>query len=464
MKRLLFFLIIFLLHLPVYSLDVVYPSKHYAVINAPSTFIFGNTEEGSNLTINSKPVKLYDEGIFIDTIPLEYGINTVIIKSNKGGQCDEAVYKIERKKYTPSSQGKPIEFIPKTQGKYLYTKTIKDNATIREKPSMSSKRAGDIQKGIILYLSGRKGDFYKIEENGEFWIHKSNIEEPVELGARMQAYVEKIENYSDSLYEYTKVYLSHPVLYKVMQSGRTLNVILYGTKYRNNENITDNVELTYELSSDVLAYEGYYEDGRFIFKRAKLPETADTNMPLKGIKIFIDAGHGGKETGAVGPTRVKEKDINLAIVKYLYNELIQRGADVSYSRYEDIQTGLYERVANAKKNNALISLSIHCNSLPNGKNPLIYHGTETHYYNENAKVLADIIRKNLSADLGLKDNGTKNSSFALTRSTNPISVLIETAYMINPDEYLLLKRPESQEQIAKSIRKSLEEFIILIKN
>ena len=70
---------------------------------------------------------------------------------------------------------------------------------------------------------------------------------------------------------------------------------------------------------------------------------------------------------------------------------------------------------------------------------------------------------NLVKDLNLKDNGLKKSSFALNRSTNPISLLIEVAYMINPSEYKLLQNDTFQTNVAKSIKKSLEEYIISLK-
>ena len=201
-----------------------------------------------------------------------------------------------------------------------------------------------------------------------------------------------------------------------------------------------------------------------IFKKANLPENIDDNNPLNGINIFIDAGHGGYEKGTIGPSRILEKDVNLDISKKLIALLQESGANISYSRIEDKQVNLYDRVDIAKESNALISLSIHCNSLPYTKNPYKQHGTESHYYNENAKKLSEIIKTNLVNDLKLKDNGNKKNSLALNRSTNPVSVLVEVAYMINPEEYILLQNETFRRNVAKSIKKSLEEYILYLKN
>ena len=62
----------------------------------------------------------------------------------------------------------------------------------------------------------------------------------------------------------------------------------------------------------------------------------------------------------------------------------------------------------------------------------------------------------------IKNNGIHRSSFAVVRQTNPISVLIEVAYLINPEEYHLLKNENFRYRVAHSIKKSLEEYICKI--
>ena len=179
------------------------------------------------------------------------------------------------------------------------------------------------------------------------------------------------------------------------------------------------------------------------------------------MRIFIDAGHGGRDTGAVGPTKIPEKKFNLAIALKLI-DLLQReeGAIVSYSRNTDVFVDLYERVNLAKQNEALISVSIHNNSLPQGVDPYVKHGTGTYYYNYNAKNEALIIKNNLVNDLKLKDDGLNYKSLVLDRATDPVSSLIEVAYLTYPQEYMLLQDEKFQMEAADSIRKSLREFIL----
>lgn len=462
----LIFTIFLLLSKAAFALDIVYPANKETTINAKSTFFIGNVHPLSELTINSENVKIWKEGVFVHVVPLKYGINYINLKENINGKIQTQTYKILRPK-PQSTNSSAVNFTAKKEGIYIYTKTNNDNSTVRSYPSTTSRRITELQKGTVLYISGKQGNYYKIEENGnsEFWIHKNNLEELKEANKRINAEIIKSERYSDKFYKYTKISVSHPVLYTFEQIGNNkLKLTLYGTKIANDtENSTNNTEFIFE-EKQIAGYDGYYENGNFIVRIAKVPDKISMKKPLQGIRIFIDAGHGGDEKGSVGPTRIPEKDINLAISKRLIELLKQEGAIVSYSRLEDKKVKLYDRVKIARDNNAQISLSIHANALPDGADPYKTHGTETHYYQDNAELLALIIKKNLSVDLNLRDNGIHRSSFAMTRSTNPISVLVEIAYMINPDEYQKLKDKNFQGEAAKSIKKSLEEFIFLLKN
>ncbi len=441
---------------PIYAkIDVVYPSKPQSEINASSFFIFGNTDNNTKFFINSKPVKLWDNNFFVETLPLEYGKNTIILRSEHKGNTEELTYTVTRNKNIAAKQVS-AEFKPISENEFLFARTINDNSTIREKPLRTSNRVIDLPKDVILYLSGSKGDYYKLDTNGdsEYWIHKSNIENPVIVSKRLKLKIEKITEEEDNLYKYKKFHLNYPAMYTLKEEENAIILTLCDN---------DTQEYKIYFSNFILGYDCYYDDKTLVFRSAKLPKI-NKHKPLKGINIYIDAGHGGNESGAIGPTRICEKDINLSIANHLIKMLKADGANVSYTRTNDSKVGLYERVEKAKANNAHISVSIHNNSLPNGKDPYIVHGTEVHYYNKNAYKLAKIVQNNLANDLSLKDNGVHKSSFVLTRASNPISILVEAAYMINPEEYILLKNEFFRRNIAKSIKKSIENYILSLQN
>ncbi len=444
-------------------IDVVYPSDN-AVVNAPSVFLIGNTDKGSAFFINGNPVKLWEDNFFVHVVPLNLGSNQIKLKSVHAGISEEKIRTVKRIKPAVSSGGKTSS--PASLQTFLaYTKTINDNSTLRENSSSRSKRLGEISSGVNLYLNAKRGDYYRIAENGDsaFWIHKSNIVEPVMTEFKTLSEIREIRHDSDEKYDYIRFCLSSPVMYTAKQTANTVELTLYGIKNEQGENPENqNHKYTVSPSGMILGYECYYEDNVLVFKIAKRPVISEGKPILKGVAVFVDPGHGGEEKGSVGPTRVAEKDINLAISKYLAEELAQSGAVVYMSRTSDKKVGLYDRVKMAKKHKTLISVSIHCNALPNGANPYEHHGCEVHYYNMNAKPLAEIIQNGLVNDLNLKNNGVRCSSFALNRSTNPVSVLIEVAYMINPEEYILLKNPEFEKKAAKSIKNSIEKYILML--
>ncbi len=443
------------------KIDIVHPSSNNGVINAPSTYITGSTNQNAVLTINSKKVKIWNGGIFVFNVPLEYGTNKIKIKSTHSGIHESRTLFIKRNKPAVKSPVKMPVYKQNTVG-VLYAKTINDLSTVREKPSSSSQRVIDLPANIVLYLEGQQGDYYKIQEKGnsEFWIHKSNLTVPVSLGKRITPQIKNIKFYTDKKYEYYKFYLTYPVLYTLKQQGNSINVTMYGVK---DDKGSNNYTYTLNFDKPILGYDCYYENSSLVFRKAKHPDFINISSPLQGIKIYVDAGHGGSEKGAIAPDRICEKNINLDIACNLIKLLKEAGADVTYSRITDKKVELYNRVKMAKANNALISISIHNNSLSYGEDPYLNHGTEVHYYNDNAKELANIIKNNLVKDLNIKDNGIHKSSFAMTRETNPVSILVEIAYMQYPEEYLKLKNPQFRKEAAKSIKKSLEQYILTLK-
>ena len=181
------------------------------------------------------------------------------------------------------------------------------------------------------------------------------------------------------------------------------------------------------------------------------------------MKILLIAGHGGKEFGAIGPTEVPEKNINIAIANYLKEILEKKGAIVVMTRNNDEYVDLYERVRIANKKEAEILISIHNNSLPDGKNPYLIHGTSSYYYHDFSKPLAQCIQNSLLLTTGFPDHGVQNASFVLTRPTMPVSVLLEIGFMINPFEYEMLLNKNNQKKYAMAIVDGIEKYLKSIK-
>lgn len=147
-----------------------------------------------------------------------------------------------------------------------------------------------------------------------------------------------------------------------------------------------------------------------------------------GLKICIDAGHGGHDSGAIGLT--KEKDENLKLAKEIKKRLEQHGVEVVMTRETDVFISLNERVKIANRNNVDGFYSIHFNSAGNVK----AKGFENfHYYNSSggkriAKHLYDtIINKNIT----LSNRGVKQAGYYVIKNTVMNACLIEVAFISN---------------------------------
>ena len=82
------------------------------------------------------------------------------------------------------------------------------------------------------------------------------------------------------------------------------------------------------------------------------------------VKVFLDAGHGGHDPGALG-NDLREKDINLSVALKVGNILINHSVNVNYSRTTDVFVELAERARKANNYNADIFVSLHCNAFDN---------------------------------------------------------------------------------------------------
>ena len=174
------------------------------------------------------------------------------------------------------------------------------------------------------------------------------------------------------------------------------------------------------------------------------------------VKICIDPGHGGADPGAVGPTGLKEKDVNLAVGLKLA-ELLKPICTVVMTRTTDIRLGknqkedLAARVAIAEKNKVDRFVSIHCNSYTDRN----VRGIETFAYapGGNGEKLARAIQAELIKATGLNDRKVKfsGSSIYVLKYTSMPAVLTEVGFISNPNEEKLLRDPAFQAKVAKTI-------------
>jgi len=222
-------------------------------------------------------------------------------------------------------------------------------------------------------------------------------------------------------------------------------------------------------------------------------------LGLKIGRIVIDAGHGGHDTGTIGPDGVYEKDVVLDVALKLGKELEQRlGAEVVYTRDDDTFIPLETRTAIANQQQADLFISIHANS---SSDPTA-RGVETYYLNftsdraaletaarENAvsqqsiHELQDLVKKialkekieesrELAVDVqsslhtglaskspAIRDRGVKKAPFIVLIGANMPSILAEISFISNPTDEKKLQTSEYRQKIADSLYKGIAKYV-----
>ena len=428
-----------------YGFEIVYPKTKTPVINSQTTFFIGSSKDP--ITINGVNIPLHSSGGFAYFVRLPQAVNTFTIKDKNKTEIYTIKKNIPQK---ASFHQKLIEY-----------KTIKpimvnvENTPLRSTPvDAGINRMSHLQKGVLLTADGEMGGFYrvKLEDSKKGWISKKNV---VQTEPFTPAVIKK-SSFKENKNEYVLTFeLDKRVPFKITE-GHTIGLDFYNT-YKSSHYSFPYHEKT--GAKRLWGYLGQYEGNNFILKIRKPPKLSKTKK-LDGITITVDAGHGGREYGAVGCLRHKEKDVVLKTAKYLEKELRSKGANVVMTRTDDSYVGLYDRVKIANDNNSTFFVSIHNNALPDSLNPNEHRGTSLYYYYDEAKDFGHTILNTMIKELGTKNDGLRQQSFAVVRNTGALSILIEVAYLINPEDNSMLIKDEFQKNIAKAIADGIEKYIL----
>jgi N-acetylmuramoyl-L-alanine amidase len=223
-------------------------------------------------------------------------------------------------------------------------------------------------------------------------------------------------------------------------------------------------------------------------------------LGLKIGRIVIDAGHGGHDTGTIGPTGLMEKDLCLDVALRLGKLIEQKlpGADVVFTRSDDTFVPLEDRTRIANEAKADLFVSIHANSSPDHG----ARGVETYYLNmkgspeamevaarENAvaqesihdledmvmkiartekidesKEFAEDVQESLSQRIQktakpVRDRGVRKAPFVVLIGADMPSILTEISFLSNPADEKLLKKPEHRQQIAEGVFQGVSSYL-----
>ena len=451
MKRLVLSIIyIFLLPVACYALTIAHPTKQQMCVTDSGIFFAGKIEKDEQVFINNIKMCPEETGAFSHSFSLEKGVNNFEVRCLKeGAEAEITNYSLTRVSL-PKSPNKV--FVPQESSYYTVNT---DNTILRSSPvDAGMNRLGYLPCGTKVVSDGISGGFSRIylSKNNYGWISTRNLSKSDEtefcFTPNCLLKTEEQRTKTGSLYEY---YLSDNVPYSVISDGQTLKLTLYNIS-------TDNEKYIQEFELDRFPrYSSDMKNG--ILKICFKENPVKTRILNKHINIVIDAGHGGKEMGAVGCLGDKEKDINLEVALKLKELLKQHKYNVSMTREADEFISLNDRVSCAKSKDAMIFISIHLNSVPYSVDPNTKSGCGVYYYNPQCKKLAEEVSKEIAEGLSLTDGGAIQASYAVIRPTEYIGILVELAYMVNPKDVSVYKSEEFLEHSAEAIYRGLVNYI-----
>lgn len=199
-------------------------------------------------------------------------------------------------------------------------------------------------------------------------------------------------------------------------------------------------------------YSIYYKDKRLVIKVKRQP----VDLSLENMKVAVDAGHGGDNSGATGlKTGIQEKKYTLLIAKQLERVLQEKEAKVFMTRTKDTAIGMVERTEMIKKEDPDFLISIHLNSSVRDS----IKGVSTYYRYIGFRPMTQYILESL-LKLGLDNFGNIGSfNFALSGPTEYPNCLVEVAFLSNSDDEQLILDPEFHKAVAMQIVEGIKEWL-----
>ncbi|WP_414542173.1 N-acetylmuramoyl-L-alanine amidase [Nostoc sp. CCY0012] len=376
---------------------------------------------------------------------------------------------------TQISPGKILSLSP---AKLPVIEVIADAGVARTGPSTTDSRLTPLPKGVQASVTGKQGDWLRLDYGG--WIHSQETR-TIPKAIPPRSHIRSI--ISQQLPTATEIVfpLQIPVPVTIEQGNKSFTLTLHNTTAQTDtirlddnpiisrldwQQITpETVQYTFHLKKDQQwGYNVKYQDTSLVLNLRHPPQRRQ-QRPLSGLKILLNAGHGGEELGAAGPTGYLAKDLNLVVTKLLRDELVRRGALVVMTREDDRDLSLVARqrmidqIEPAMASPAVgIALTFHYRFLPDDGDAENTKGISSYWYHPQAHSLAVLLQNRLVQDLGRSSFGVYWNNLALTRPHTAPSVLLELGFMSNPDDFELAMNPQEQQRLARVLAEGIVEW------
>ena len=460
---------------------ITQPGLNYST-SAGKVSILGASDWDFPIYMNGQKLETTIHGFFAEYVSLTAGLNNFVFINNDKSKTVTINYKPSGSSGSSSPGAAPFSAL-----KYLYVSgstatygIVKVNNATRAKDNLEGKDLMvPLAKGTTSKIIGEDKYFYMLSDYS--FAYKSSFD--VFDGAIPTNYITGISVKYNPDYNSAEVAFKMNVnaLYDYSFDGNRLVLTFYGSQNAASIDLNDNKlvsKITPVTSSGYgsCAYEvlldkgsitnGVYVEflnGKMVLGFKKVPKVSDGN--LNDVKIFVDAGHGGSDPGALGPMKTfgpAEKDINLEIAKATVRYLSSMGANIITTRMDDSNISLADRMEIVTENKPDISLSIHSNATAVSNNYDVAKGYRTYYTFElpvtGQEDAVSFISRRTAEIVGLSYSNKNKSNLAMARNLYCPSFIFEVGFMSNPDDYEWLLLEENQVAVGEAIGQATAEW------
>ena len=347
-------------------------------------------------------------------------------------------------------------------------------------PRLGGPIRSELGPGVVLKANGKIGRNYRVRlsrtENG--FISQDDVDVMPTETVSPSYYITSMSCGPGAGADIVTIPYSEPVPYEVVPEPDQNRIVItmFGVETANTwvshragckliDKLTweQTTPETYKIyvnlkSKDIWGYD-LRRDGNRLIMRIKYPPVYDlaNEKPLTGLKIAVEAGHGGSGSGAIGLSGLVEKDINLDLSFMLGDLLKSMGAEVVQVRDTDRDMALTEKRNIAVNSGANMLISIHANA--GGTGYLSVGGTSTYWHNPFWAPLAETIYARL-LETGLGEFGVVGSfNYSVTRLSQMPSVLVEQAFMTHAGDEEKLADPVFRQTMAQKISEGIVDYL-----
>lgn len=222
-------------------------------------------------------------------------------------------------------------------------------------------------------------------------------------------------------------------------------------------------EYTLKKAGEFWGYNVTFDQNDIFLEIQHKPSLSENELlPLKGITIALDPGHGGEDPGTIsyaGGDYASEADINLAHAFLLKNKLTSLGAEVKLTRDIDAYYTIDERLEMHERFQADMFISLHHNSVVETMDAREAFGMEAYYYTSFSYPLAEAVMNGLNSATSRSLRGVNHSYYRITLLPYSPSILVELAFVSNMNEFEESLQFETMQKVAQGITNGILEVL-----